>query len=41
MKRYKLDKEITEALDKEEFKSVPNVKKEIKRFQSYAKASLN
>lgn len=43
MKYYKLDKEekeILEAIERDGFKSVPNVKKEIARYRSYATASL-
>ncbi len=44
MKYYELDKEEKELLDAIEqrgFKSVPNVKKEIARYRSYATASLS
>jgi len=44
MKYYELDKEEKELLDAIErggFKSVPNVKKEIVRYRSYATASLS
>ncbi len=41
MKRYKLDKEeqeISDAFDRGELKSVPNMKREIARYVSYARA---
>lgn len=44
MKYYELDKEekeILEAFNKGEFKSVPNVKKEITRLQKVANNTLN
>lgn len=43
MKHYELDKDEQKLLDavaKGGFKSVPNVKKEIERYRSYAAASL-
>jgi predicted DNA binding CopG/RHH family protein len=43
MKRYKLDKyerELLEAINKGEFKPVKNMKREIRRFQRYAKNTL-
>ena len=43
MKYYKLDKEekeLLEAIERSGFKSVPNVKREIQRYRSYAAASL-
>lgn len=43
MKYYDLDKEekeILESFEKGEFKSVPNVKREIKRFQEIARNTL-
>lgn len=44
MKYYELDnyeKEVLEAYEKGKFKSIPNLKKEIARYRSYAKASLD
>jgi predicted DNA binding CopG/RHH family protein len=44
MKYYELDnyeKEVLEAYEKGRLKSVPNLKKEIERYRSYAKASLD
>ena len=44
MKFYELDnyeKKVLEAYEKGKLKSVPNSKKEIARYQSYAKASLD
>lgn len=44
MKYLKLDKEeeeIEKALEQGKFKSVPNVKSEIARYQAYAKAALD
>lgn len=44
MKYYVLDKEeqeILEAVEKGEFKSVPNLKKEKKRLQAIARNTLN
>jgi predicted DNA binding CopG/RHH family protein len=44
MKYYELDKEekeILDAFEKGEFVSVPNVKKEIARYRSYAIHTLN
>jgi len=41
---YKLEDEESEILDsieKGEWKSVPNVKEEIQKYQQYAKASIN
>lgn len=43
MKYYELDKEekdLLDAIERGGFKSVPNVKKEVKRYRSYASASL-
>lgn len=43
MKYYELDKEekdLLDAIERGGFKSVPNVKKEVKRYCSYASASL-
>jgi predicted DNA binding CopG/RHH family protein len=44
MKYYELDKEeqeILEAYERGEYKSVPNVKKEIARYRSVAQNTLN
>lgn len=44
MKYYELDKEeqeILEAVDRGEFKSVPNLKKEKERLQAIARNTLN
>ena len=44
MKYFELDqeeKEILEAYNKGGLKSAPNLKQEIKRFQTYAKAALD
>jgi len=44
MKDYELDeyeKEILRDYEKGEFKSVPNLKQEIERLKSYAKATLD
>lgn len=40
MKLNKEEKEILEAYEKGEFKSVPNVKKEIAKYREYAKHTL-
>ncbi|OHA16149.1 MAG: hypothetical protein A3H57_00695 [Candidatus Taylorbacteria bacterium RIFCSPLOWO2_02_FULL_43_11] len=44
MRYYELDKEekeILDAVERDDFKSIPGVKKEIERLRSFARASLN
>ncbi|MBI2476384.1 MAG: hypothetical protein HYV67_04035 [Candidatus Taylorbacteria bacterium] len=44
MKYYELDKEekeLLETIERGSFKSVPNVKKEMERYRSYARGSSN
>ena len=44
MKQYELDKEeraILRAFEREKLKSIPNVKREIRRYQQYARAMVD
>ena len=40
MKLDKYEREVLEAYEKEDLKSVPNVKKEMARYREYAKATF-
>ena len=40
MKLTKEEKKLMESLEKDEWKSIPDLKKEIKRSKAYAKATI-
>jgi predicted DNA binding CopG/RHH family protein len=40
MKLTKEEKELTKSLEKDEWRTIPNLKKEIKRSRIYAKATI-